>query len=321
VSLALGAATLARYAAVALPDRPLLVPWIRPVDMGDGLIELRADATFYPLRHELLGAAFRAVSDRLDGARTVDAIVAELPEGVAPATVVFLLKTLRAVGLLLDAAELDGEDTDRRDRMLFLSHFTAEPANVARRLAAATVRIAGPEPLAARLADRVRAAGCGDVALTQPEGEVADLVLACSDAPAHGLFAAINARALETGTPWLRIACHGATAWLGPLVVPGETACLTCLEAREQANARGSGVPIDLESGTIGAFTPLHDLLIAHGTAEAARFLGGFAAAGTLGSMYELTAASPEARRHVVLRDPTCSACGALWAGPGAPAE
>ncbi len=311
-------ADLARHASVPVPSRPQLVPWIEPVELGDGLLELRAAETFYPLRHPILAAAFRAVGDRLTGTQTADAITTDLPDGIEPTTVVFLLKMLRSNGLLLDGADLEVDDSGSRERLRFLSNFTPDPATVERRLAAATTQIIGPDPLAERVANQLRAAGCGHVVRIQPGdlegGDRADLIVACADAPTRRQFTMVNAVALREHRPWLRVAGHGRLAWLGPLVLPGETACFACLEAREKANAHGSGELLDLEVGAIGAFAPLDDLLAAHTAAEAARFLGGFAPPATIGHVYELSATSPNTRSHVLLRDPGCSACGALCA-------
>jgi bacteriocin biosynthesis cyclodehydratase domain-containing protein len=292
------------------------VPWVKPVEVGDGLIELRAAETFYPLRHPLLAAAFHAVATRLDGRHHLESLSAEPPAGIEPGTVLFLLKVLRSMGLLLDAEDLDSADDATHERLLFFSAFTAQPAAVERRLAAATVQVVGPERLAERLMRQLRSAGCGRVALLQASGlegsGAADLLVACADAPARSLFSQVNTFALSAGRPWLRVAAHGGQAWLGPLVLPGETACFACLEAREQANVRGSGVWPELAAGTIGAFAPQEELLAVQAAAEATRFLGRYAPPATVGHLYELSATSPGTHRHPLLRVPGCRACSAL---------
>jgi bacteriocin biosynthesis cyclodehydratase domain-containing protein len=318
VSQSTALADLARYASVPLPKKPLLVPWVRPVEIGEGLLELRAAETFYPLRHPLLAAAFRAVSDRLGGEHELESVGAELPADVEPASVVFLLKMLRGIGLLLDGEDFDGADDALRDRLLFFSAFTAQPATVEQLLAAASVQVIGPERLAERVARQLRSAGCDDVARLQLSGlgesDAADLLIACADTPARGYFSEVNEFALHGHRPWLRVAIHGDRAWLGPLVLPGETACFACLEARERANVRGSGAWPDLGPGASGAFAPQEDLVAIQAGAEAARFLGRFAPPATVGHFYELGLASPAAHRHTLLRVPECHACGAIWA-------
>jgi oxazoline/thiazoline synthase len=309
-------AALARYASVPVPARPLLVPWVKPVEIGDGLIELRSPEAFYPLRHQLIAAAFRAVGDRLDGAHEAEAIAAEPVGDVEPATIVFLLKLLRALGLLLDRSEVEGNGA-AREHLLFLANFTAVPTAVQRRLAAATVQVAGPQALAARIVRRLQTAGCKGAlpvdSSALEQGEPPELTIVCADAPARSYLAAANESALRSGRPWLRAAVHNDLAWLGPLILPGETACLACMEVRERANARGNGGPPEFPLGSLGSSPLLDDLLAIQVAAEAARFVGGFAAPVTVGHAYELSARSPETRRHTILRDPECLACGSLW--------
>ncbi|HET7574613.1 MAG TPA: TOMM precursor leader peptide-binding protein, partial [Solirubrobacterales bacterium] len=123
----------------------------------------------------------------------------------------------------------------------------------------------------------------------------------------------VNHAALACGVPWLRVASHGRSGWLGPLVLPGETACYACLEARQEANGRDGAEPLDLSPGAAGDFAPFLCLLAAQAAIEAARFLSGFVAPATVGGAYELSATTPQTRRQAVLRDPACGACGALW--------
>jgi bacteriocin biosynthesis cyclodehydratase domain-containing protein len=309
-------AALARYASVPVPSRPLLVPWVKPVEIGDGLIELRSPEAFYPLRNQLMATAFRAVGDRLDGAHEAEALAAQPAPGLEPTTIIFLLKMLRSLGLLLDRSEIEGDGASR-EQSLFLSNFTAVPTAVQRRLAAASVAVTGPEALTGRVVRRLQAVGCRRaapiVASALERRDPPDLTIVCADAPARSYLAAANEKALRTGRPWLRAAVHSDLAWLGPLVLPGETPCLACMETRERANTRGQGAPPEFTLGSLGSSTLIDDLLAIQVAAEAARFLGGFAAPATVGGAYELSARSPEARRHTILRDPECLACGGLW--------
>jgi len=311
---------LARYASIPLPARPLLVPWVQPVEVGDGLLELRSDETFYPLRHPALATAFRAVDDRLTGAQEVEAVLADLPSEVESAAVL-LLKMLRFSGLLLDGSELDDLEADERGRLLSLSHLTVRPAAVQRRLTAAAVAVLGSGAIAGRVEEQLESIGCEQVGAVEAEdlddATAVDLLIACVDAPARSHLTLINAFALERRLPLLRVAAHGASAWLGPLVVPGETACLHCLQTRERANTHGEGALPDFELGSIGALEPQVELLAAQAVAEAIRFLGRATAPSTIGNVYELSATSPQTHRHTLLRDPGCRACGGSWLGSG----
>lgn len=46
-----------------------------------------------------------------------------------------------------------------------------------------------------------------------------------------------NRNALEDGTPWLPVITYDSdTAWIGPFVIPRQSACITCLQLRRSAN-------------------------------------------------------------------------------------
>jgi len=306
-------AELARYARAPLPTRPLLVPWVRPVELEDGLIELRSDETFYPLRHPALANAFQAVAGHLTGEQEVEAITADLPDEVEPVAIL-LLKMLCSSGLLLDGDEVDDLPENERDRLLFLSRFTVRPAVIRQRLATAAIALVGSDLIAERVEKQLRQGGCERVERVEVEDlcdrPPVDLLIACVDAPARSFLALVNTSALEREEPLLRVAAHGS-AWLGPLVIPGESACLVCLETRERANTRGGCDLPDFELGSAGAFEPQVELLAAQTAAEVLRFLGRACAPSTVGNLYEMSVTSPRTHHHVLLRDPHCPACGA----------
>ena len=45
-------------------------------------------------------------------------------------------------------------------------------------------------------------------------------------------LAAWNARSLASGKPWLLVKPVGIETWIGPMIVPGQTACWECLAQR-----------------------------------------------------------------------------------------
>lgn len=68
-------------------------------------------------------------------------------------------------------------------------------------------------------------------------GQPSALRLVIGSTHLDGLLTTSNSFALEAGTPWLPVVPYdGDTAWVGPFVVPHQSACLTCFNTRRSAN-------------------------------------------------------------------------------------
>ncbi|WP_454141532.1 TOMM precursor leader peptide-binding protein [Microbacterium lacticum] len=68
-------------------------------------------------------------------------------------------------------------------------------------------------------------------------GQPPALRLVISSTHLDGLLTTSNSLALEVRTPWLPVVPYdGDTAWIGPFVVPHQSACLTCFNTRRSAN-------------------------------------------------------------------------------------
>jgi bacteriocin biosynthesis cyclodehydratase domain-containing protein len=336
---ALNAAECAR---VPLPRAPRLAPWITVVDLGDDRLELRAAEFAHTLRHPLFRRAFLAVRSRLDGRHSVAEIAAAAGPEVLPSTVVFLLKVLQANGVLQEGAadgERDGEELARwGEQVQFLSHFTADPWAAQDALRAATVALVGRSPLTARLREELGAAGVGEVltvetgdasAILSADGRgtararaVVDLLVASFAAADVAAFSAVNAACLEAGTRWLHVAARGSAFVFGPTVVPRQTACYACYDARLGAHLADPDAEAAYRRQTggrgveEGSFPALCALVAGHVAAEVVRILTAFAPPATIGRCYEIGAARLTCTGHDVLRVPRCPSCGATGPRP-----
>lgn len=65
----------------------------------------------------------------------------------------------------------------------------------------------------------------------------ASLVVLCSDAMTLAGYARTNVASIRAGTPWVSVRVDRGRAVFGPFVIPGQTACFTCFELRNRANA------------------------------------------------------------------------------------
>jgi hypothetical protein len=276
-------ALAARLARVELPRRPRLVPWIEDLELGDGRLQLRAADFAYTFRHPVLAGAYRSVAPLLDGTRTVEEIAGD------DGAILFVLKLLRANGVL----QPGGDPWD--PELAFLSHSASDAGAARAALRQARVEVMGDGSIAAAVEGAMRSLG------VEPVEDEAELVIACADSPAFAFFDDVNARCLESGTRWLRVALVGATAQLGPTVIPRESACFTCLDTR-----LGSHDP----DGDEGSLAPLESALAAEAALETMRIVTGIAPPATIGRFYELDAASPVRVGHDVLKVPRCTSCG-----------
>jgi molybdopterin-synthase adenylyltransferase len=141
----------------------------------------------------------------------------------------------------------------------------------------------------------------------------ADLLIATADWPPYDLPRWINSACLEADVPYITSGQILPLIRIGPMVIPGRSACLEC----QERHARGA--------------YPLYDELAEFRTAKPADAATLGASSGVVGSMVameaihlltgEVTPASVdtalifdlrtmELTREEVARDPGCTACG-----------
>ncbi len=168
-----------------------------------------------------------------------------------------------------------------------------------------SVALVGESPLWPRLRD-VLAAEVRD------DGEVA---VVHEEALAPSELAAFNRRRLAEGRPWLLLSLQTAWARVGPLFVPGETACAECYRARLAANRAEPGAwrsweALDLPAGSVPV--PAHESAVAAlAAAELERYLGRAGPPLLAGRVLVLDLATLESSLEAVLANPYCPDCGA----------
>ncbi len=109
-------------------------------------------------------------------------------------------------------------------------------------------------------------------------------------------FEGFNQDRLQFRQPWLLVHPHGDATWVGPLFVPGRTACWACLAHRLRENR---WIPQDIEWSIPAQNRVLPWIL---------RWLSGKALPRLQAGLLEL---GPETiKTHRLLRRPQCPACG-----------
>jgi bacteriocin biosynthesis cyclodehydratase domain-containing protein len=296
-------------------QRPLLAPWWRAVEDGNRLLFEHAGQVV-----ELNGRAVRALLPALvpllDGAHTVSEIV-EILGDAAEGPVTKAVALLRDHGLLVDGPAADADAA----AWYVASVCSSTPARVAAALASARVAVLGSAPAGAEVSRLLGSAGVSAPASGLPDRSAAhaDLIVAAPTAAEVAQLPGVNERRLSDETPWLALLpSDGRFTAVGPLYVPGQTACHTCYLLRRGAT---SGYERDfplLESRPVRAPMPASVSAIAAGLAAliCVRWLGARDPA-LPGVLYALELQGALAlTRHRVLRVPRCPACGATSPRP-----
>ncbi|MEA2412117.1 MAG: molybdopterin-synthase adenylyltransferase [Thermoleophilaceae bacterium] len=183
---------------------------------------------------------------------------------------------------------------------------------------------------ATALCDRL-GSGDGRVAATAVEPheetlEPADVLVFCGDATSIGASDSasasscrlLNDLSISTGTPWLRASVDHDEGFVGPCVIPGDTACFECFRLRLKSNFTADAIAHDSHASTNGGrprdgtalLAPFATLVAQHAALEVIKIVTGFATPVTAGALLTLGLVSGDSSRHAVLKLPRCPACG-----------
>lgn len=233
---------VAAVSRVAGGDRPLLKPWLTWTTTDDSLVVSSGSAVTV-----FQGAAARlllpSILARLDGTLTVDEIVAAIGEAARPA-IEHAIAEVASRDLLVNPST---EDEERRGdwaiaapaAAIAADRMDATPHEVASRLRTCRVQVAGDGPLVAEVVRQLRLFGVGEVTAvrTPSSGEHVDLVVVAVGPGGESVAASWNREAMLNGQAWLPVMAYdGRLASVGPLIVPGQTACFECLRIRRASN-------------------------------------------------------------------------------------
>lgn len=259
----------------------------------------------------LRGGLYLRLVPLLDGSRAVSEVV-DLVRGEIPALHVHAaIGRMQRRGLLDDSADTSLTP----EQQAYWATLGVPPSEAAARLRAATAAVRSEPPAsgaeaAVALAEALRK--CGVRVVPGDADEEADLtVVVVEDYLAAGL-AERNRAALSSGRPWMLVRPRGVETWAGPVFVPEQTGCWTCLAHRLRPNEPFTA----LERFKGGGPSPIRVQLpttVAAGLTLAATQVATRLVTGRSdldGAVVSLDHGELATTRHELTRRPQCADCG-----------
>ena len=227
----------ARAHLSGVPERPALAPWCRLVQDGDRFLAEHG-GTLITFEGRAVGALLPRLLPLLDGSRTVDELEAVLGSAAAPA-VARALDLLAANRLLVDGEHRPSDESAMTAAASFAAAVTRRTTQADARTAleSAHVSVLGAGRAAIEIGRQLRDVGIGRVDAramdAEPDGS---FVLAVPGTGEQLLLPALNVAALERRVPWMQVLpFDGRLVVVGPVFVPGRSACRECYVLRRAA--------------------------------------------------------------------------------------
>jgi len=150
------------------------------------------------------------------------------------------------------------------------------------------------------------------------ESESYDCLVATSDFGGLQLMRQWNEYCLMHNRHFLPVVLQDLIGYVGPLVVPGETACFECLRARQNSHLENPDLARAAESAAfegqvVAGFHPSMASILGNIAAlELSRFYGGWMSPRIIGSLIEVNLLDLQVNVRKVLKVPRCRVCSPL---------
>jgi molybdopterin-synthase adenylyltransferase len=259
-----------------------------------------------------------------------------------------LIEHLRRRGLLVsDSIDSGAVLSSETPVDVFYWHFGVQEADAARTLAERRVVVIGLNGITRQLARSLESCGVGfvsfvdDPLLRNPEfldedGAPAadawsfgprsrlidsleidpnrlDCIVATSDFGASSVVARWNEFCVLHKRPFLPVVFKDLVGWIGPLVIPGETACYECARMRQRAHQPDPGLrqAIDaaVQGSPAGFLPPMLSMIADIVAIELIRFFCLGALPSRAGTLIEVSVLAREMTPRPVLKLPRCPVC------------
>jgi oxazoline/thiazoline synthase len=248
---------------------------------------------------------YAAIASMLDGAHEIEEIFSALSDAYPIEQVLVALHRLRRSGYLAEDSATEAPPT-----MAFWEHAGVPPLLARSRLDVACVStVAVGDVDLDPLTDLLGRHGLA----VAPKGNVTVVV---TDDYLRPQLAAWNSQALISGNAWLLVKPVGIEPWIGPMFVPGQTACWECLAQRLRGHrkleghiARRNGV--DAPMGPVPAsIASTQHAALAEAATEVTRWIGTGGKSTLLNRVVSTSVLTLERTHHTLTRRPQCPSCG-----------
>ncbi len=311
------------YANTSLPQRPLLAPWVNCIQLGDERLQFRSSQFNFTLSHSLLIGAFCEIRDLLDGNHEVEEIASSGGEVYFPTTIVFLLKMLRAHGVLHEYHPIFSSSSNLEKRQaVSLSHVLQDPGHAIEIFSKSRIGLIGDSSLVDDIHSSLKNIGIQKIYPSTIESlykvvkeENLEFLIVCKESASYSFFEEVNALCINLKIRWLHISMEGTSALIGPTIVPLQTACYKCFSTRIESHVPNLESHLAFKNNhngnslDSGYFTALGKLVSSQIAMEIARIFIGYSPPETFGRYYKFDIREMIPVGHYVLRFPGCSAC------------
>jgi bacteriocin biosynthesis cyclodehydratase domain-containing protein len=331
-------------------ERALKLLDVQVARFEDGMVLKRGLSRVFleaPGIEELLGRLVEEV--RVEGGATPSRMVESVDEEQRE-TMRSLIAALETRRFLVPADE-DGGDADSNvHEQVFYWIFGASAAEVRARLEKAQIAVIGVNHVGATLAQaRVRLGfhgtslinhpllrnvsldpddyGATDYASWAEIDDLPDCLVVTTDFGGPSLMQEWNAFCVENDVPFLPVLLHDHTGLVGPLVLPGRSACYECAARRE----RGVATDFDLRRATdsegyfaqnsVGHLAPMGETVANFAALELLKYYSQALPGGNVGRLIEIDLLAPSVSSRRVLKLPRCPVCSTLRRMPTVAAD
>ena len=289
-------------------EKPAFKPHIRVAAVAGEGVFLSTERWHRVLR----GRLFELVAPLVDGRRRSEDLVEALRQHISPAEVYFVLELLESRGYLLESRERGPVELTA-----FWTAMGVDPDMARSRLRDAPISITA---LGRAHAEDVVAALESMGMCTCPDAKFG---LVVADSYLDPELEACNREALERRRPWMLLKPAGEEFLLGPVFVPGRTACWKCLHDRYSLNhpieqflvSRAQETP---PSSPPAASAPgVRQAAVNMAAVALARWIGGGGSSDLEGKLISVDSRTWRTTMHTLVARPRCPACGPPVSGSG----
>ena len=155
-----------------------------------------------------------------------------------------------------------------------------------------------------------------------PDATDLDCLIATSDFGGSYYMRDWNKFCIAQGINFLPVVLQDLSGYVGPFVIPGQTACFECLRIRENSNVEErerARVPERAAANgqhTVGFLPSMARIVGDLAALEVSKFTGGWLRNKSIGTLIEIDFLEPGLSARKVLKQPWCGVCGSAAVSP-----